>query len=132
MTNRIYEEIKARTPDDIHLNIKSILIHHVGVENAITKEDISKQLFGKYTDSHDRQIRDAVAELVIFWDEHIVSNTSGGGFYYARTTDELEQNIADIQSRIDQLAARRDALYRAESRVFKRGTSQPRLQGSLF
>lgn len=130
MTNKVYEEIKARSPETIHLDIKSVLQWHVGIDQSISKEEISKKIFGKYTDSTDRQIRDAVAELVIYFDEHIVTNTVTGGYYYASTTDEIDENIADIQSRIDQLAARRDGLYRAKAKIFKRGQMQ--LQGSLF
>ena len=132
MTSKIYEEIKARTPETIHLDIKNVLQWHIGADNSISKEEISKKIFGKYTDSTDRQIRDAVAELVIFFDEHIVTNTTTGGFYYASSTDEIDQNISDIQSRIDQLAARRDGLFRAKAKVFKKGTAKMKLQGSLF
>jgi len=130
MTSKIYEEIKARTPETIHLDIKNVLQWHIGADNSISKEEISNKIFGKYTDSTDRQIRDAVAELVIYFDEHIVTNTTTGGYYYASNEDEINQNIADIQSRIDQLAARRDGLFRAKSKIFKSG--QMRLQGSLF
>ncbi len=132
MTNKIYESIKERTPETIHLDIKNILIWHVGADNAVTKEEISNQIFGKYTDTTDRQIRDAVAELVIFWDKHIVTNTNTGGYYYASSADEIDQNIADIQSRIDQLASRRDGLQRARARAFHSGTAQMKLQRELF
>jgi hypothetical protein len=132
MTNKIYESIKARAPEDIHLNIKAILVFHVGADNAISKEELSRRMFGKYTSSTDRQIRDAVAELVIFFDEPIVTNTVTGGFYYAATADEIDANIADLDARSKQLDARREGLRRARVKRFPRGyganvTAQGRL-----
>lgn len=121
MTSKIYDSIKSRTPEDIHLDIKSILVFHVGADNAISKEDLSRRMFKKYTTSTDRQIRDAVAELVIYFDEPIVTNTVTGGFYYAGTADEIDENIADNQARIDQLKLRIDGLRRARVKRFPRG-----------
>jgi hypothetical protein len=132
MTSKVYESIKARAPEDIHLNIKSILVFHVGADNAISKEDLSRRMFKKYTSSTDRQIRDAVAELVIYFDEPIVTNTVTGGFYYAGTPDEIDQNIADLLSRSDQFKLRVEGLRRARVKRFPNGyvanvTAQGRL-----
>jgi hypothetical protein len=132
MTSKVYESIKARAPEDIHLNIKAILVFHVGADNAISKEDLSRRMFKKYTSSTDRQIRDAVAELVIYFDEPIVTNTVTGGFYYAGTPDEIDQNIADLLSRSDQFKLRVEGLRRARVKRFPRGyganvTAQGRL-----
>jgi hypothetical protein len=132
MTSKIYESIKVRAPEDIHLNIKAILVFHVGADNAITKQELSQKIFGKYTTSTDRQIRDAVAELVIFFDEPIVTNTITGGFYYAGTAEEIDENIADLDARSKQLDARREGLRRARVKRFPRGyganvTAQGRL-----
>lgn len=132
MTNKIYDSIKARTPEDIHLDIKSILVFHVGADNAISKEDLSRRMFKKYTSSTDRQIRDAVAELVIYYDEPIVTNTVTGGFYYAGTPDEIDQNIADNQARIDQLKLRVEGLRRARVKRFPNGYRAIAAQGRLL
>ena len=131
MTSKIYESIKSRTPEDIHLNIKNILQRHIGADNFITKEEISNTLFGRYTDTYDRQIRDAVAELVIFFDEHIVTNTVTGGYYYAANADEIDCNIADLSKRKSELSDRIEGLKRARGRVFKHGY-QPETQKTLF
>ena len=132
MTNTIYEDIKARTPENIHLDIKAILAFHVGADNAITKEQLSLRMFGKYTSSTDRQIRDAVADLVIYFDEPIVTNTTSGGFYFAGTADEIDQNIADNQARVDQLQKRIEELRRARVKRFRAGYKAMTAQGRLF
>jgi hypothetical protein len=132
MTSKIYESIKVRAPEDIHLNIKAILVFHVGADNAITKQELSQKIFGKYTTSTDRQIRDAVAELVIFFDEPIVTNTITGGFYYAGTAEEIDENIADLDARSKQLDARREGLRRARVKRFPHGYRAVAAQGRLL
>ena len=132
MTNKIYESIKARAPEDIHLNIKAILVFHVGADNAISKEDLSRRMFKKYTSSTDRQIRDAVAELVVYFDEPIVTNTVTGGFYYAAAAEEIDANIADCLARAEQSKLRAEGLRRARVKRFPDGyranvTAQGRL-----
>ncbi len=132
MTNTIYEDIKARTPDNIHLNIKAVLVYHVGAENAVSKEELSIKLFGVHTDTTDRQIRDAIAELVTDVDEPIVTNTGRGGYYYAGTPEEIDQNIADLQDRIIQLQKRIEGLRRARVKRFRAGYKAMTAQGRLF
>ena len=127
-----YENIKARTPDNIHLNIKAVLVYHVGEENALSKEELSIKLFGIHTATTDRQIRDAIAEMVTEDDEPIVTNTGRGGYYYAGTPEEIDENIADLQDRIIQLGKRVESLKRARSKVFHKNykasvTAQGRL-----
>ena len=132
MTNTIYEDIKARTPENIHLDIKAILVYHVGAENALSKEELSVKLFGIHTVTTDRQIREAIAELVTDFDEPIVTNTGRGGYYYAGTPEEINENIADLQDRIIQLGKRVESLRRARNKVFHKNyqasvTAQGRL-----
>lgn len=132
MTSKVYDSIKSRTPEDIHLDIKTFLQFHVGADNSISKQELSQKMFGKYTTSTDRQIRDAVAELVIYYDEPIVTNTVTGGFYYAGTPEEIDENIADNQARIDQLKLRIDGLRRARVKRFPDGYRAIAAQGRLL
>lgn len=121
MTSPVYESIKEHAPDDLMLNIKAILMFHVGREYSITKEQISMKLFNKYTETTDRNIRDAVSDLVIWFNEHIVTNTVTGGFYYASTEDEINENIADCRAREKMNRLRAEGLERAREHVFYRG-----------
>ena len=132
MTNTIYEDIKARTPENIHLDIKAILAFHVGAENAVSKEELSDKLFGTHSSTTDRQIRDAIAEMVTEDDEPIVTNTRRGGYYYAGTPEEIDQNIADLQDRINQLQKRIEGLRRARVKRFRAGYKAMTAQGRLF
>lgn len=132
MTSKVYKSIKNKTTEDIYKDIRGILSFHVGAENSITKQELSQKIFGRYTTSTDRQIRDAVADLVVIHDEPIVTNTVTGGFYYAGTPDEIDENIADNLARIDQLKLRVEGLRRARVKRFPDGyranvTAQGRL-----
>lgn len=127
-----YENIKASIPNNLHLNIKAVLVYHVGAENAVSKEELSDKLFGTHSSTTDRQIRDAIAEMVTEDDEPIVTNTGRGGYYYAGTPEEIDENIADLQDRIIQLGKRVESLRRARNKVFHKNyqasvTAQGRL-----
>lgn len=133
MTNAVYEELKSKVDEKFMLDVRSQITGHMGADNAITKEDISVNLFGKYNSSRDREIRDAVLLLVAVWDEHIVTNTTTGGFYYAANEDEIDQNIADMESRKNKLDARIEGLRRARVREFyKNYRADVSAQGRLF
>ena len=127
-----YEDIKARTPENIHLNIKAVLVYHVGAENAVSKEELSDKLFGTHSSTTDRQIRDAIAEMVTEDDEPIVTNTGRGGYYYAGTPEEIDMNIADLQDRINQLERRIESLRRARYKLFRKSGANITAQGRLL
>jgi len=80
-----YENIKASIPNNLHLNIKAVLVYHVGAENAVSKEELSDKLFGTHSSTTDRQIRDAIAEMVTEDDDPIVTNTRRGGGHQWQT-----------------------------------------------
>jgi hypothetical protein len=103
---------------------------HIGAENAISKVAISNQIFGKFDPSTDRALRLIHAALNEDG-ELICTNQDEGGYYYAKNQDEVDEFINRvIQSRINSLATRRDALYQAMYRKFK--MSVPTGQASLF
>lgn len=127
-----YEHIKASVPNNLHLNIKAVLVYHVGAENAVSKEELSDKLFGVHSSTTDRQIRDAIAEMVIEDDEPIVTNTGRGGYYYAGTPEEIDANIADLQDRINQLERRIESLRRARYKLFHQSSANVTAQGRLL
>ena len=133
----VYDNI-LKSVDQVMLeNIRHILLRHIG-ESTVSKEQIAFELFdqplGKdkiaLTPTRDRQIRDAVSDLITLNGEHIVTDTNAGGFHYAKTAAEIDKNIADLRSRIAAMQARIDGLNRARTRVFgsaNNGASQPSL-----
>ena len=68
------------------------------ISNRISKEKIAARIYGRYTTSIDRKIRDAVTELVL--QGHPICATSDQpGYYLARDMGEAEQCIAELTSR---------------------------------
>lgn len=133
MTNKVYEDIKANMPEKIHLDIMSILQFHVGEENSISKDQLSDMIFGKCNVTVDRQIRDAVADLVVVLEKPIVTNTRTGGYYIASTPEEIDENIADLHARIAHLQLRIDGLRRAKQKTFFKGQKDSNeMQDRLF
>ncbi len=110
---------KPNLPDDLQMQIKVKLAWAVGAEKAISKEDLSMAIFGKYTPTTDRQIREAISLLQNGQNKHgeeipveiIVADLVNGGYFYAQTDTEFELYMADNQSRIDRLVEKRTSMY---------------------
>jgi hypothetical protein len=80
---------------------------HYGESNRISREVLVHNLFGMFTDSHDRQVRDAIASLVTNNHRPIVATSDGAGYFVARTLHEADHAIAELDSRIGALQARK-------------------------
>lgn len=108
-----YARIVLTTPGDLPDQIFHVLTRHVGWSNAISKEDISMQVFGKYTNTTDRQIRDAIETLR---KERIAVLSASGkaGYCLASSASEKQETIADIEARIENLKAVSDGLRKAQ------------------
>jgi len=87
--------------------------HHAGKANAGPRASIIA-LFNTYHVTHisDREFRQIVSDLVVHW-EKAICTTSDGGYYVARTPDELVHAIADLESRAVSILARAKALKAA-------------------
>lgn len=144
--NEIYSEIKARRdkdkaeerpmPSKLAMNVKVRLQNHVGRANKILVPELSQQLWGKFDKTTQRQIRDAVSELVCNFDEAIVADyeSNEGGLFYAATEEEFEEAINNLRSRRDVLNQRIDSLYRKKTEVLhmNKKATQNQNQDSLF
>ena len=73
---------------------------------------------------HEVTIRQAIGKAR---DEGAPIGSCSTGFFYAKTSDELSETIADFNSRIAAMSKRRDALI--ETRIKMNGGSR---QGSIF
>ena len=74
-------------------------------------------------------MRDAVAQLQELG-ELIVADLEDGGYYYASSEEEAERYLADIQSRMDKLVLKRNAMFQAMREKFR--IAVPKGQRSLF
>lgn len=111
--------MKPETPTDLPAAVWNILKFHYGESNRITKADIALQIFdesvcftddGKLNDTIDRNIRDAVAGLVTNKFYPIVSTSDGAGYFVAKDIAEAQHAIAELDSRIGALAARKKGI----------------------
>lgn len=108
----VIEQMRASAPGNLALMVKTALQFHLGRGQRISKEALSLALLKKYTSTTDRQIRDAVAQLQEEG-ELIVTDSEDGGYFYAETPADVERYLADIQSRMQKLTMKRDAMLRA-------------------
>ncbi len=81
------------------------------IGNRITKEAIAVRIFGRYTTSNDRVIRDSVTELTIAG-HPICATSDTSGYYLARDYQEAEQCIAELRSRADVYDQKIDGIKR--------------------
>lgn len=131
MPNEIYESIKEHAPANLPEMIKACLSAHYSDE-TVSKEIIAREVFKTIAgykvdkdgyrapyylnDTRDRQIRDAVADLVTLTAEPIVTDTVKGGFHMAKEPDEISRNIADCKAREEKIRLRRKGLELALQR----------------
>jgi len=89
------------TSDELNQRILEVIKDaHLTPANRLSRYSICVQVYGGYSDSNDRKIRDAVTELCI--QGHPICATSDApGYYLAKTYQEAEQCIAELRSRSD-------------------------------
>ena len=92
------ERLEKPVATPLHDEIYNILInHHVGKENAITRDKL-KAYFGA---KDDRVIREIIADLQTYDGVAIVNNSDGAGYYIADSYAEIERYKAQERSRIE-------------------------------
>ncbi len=97
-----YQRIILTTPEDLPDKVFRVLTRHVGIDNRITKDALSRELFGKYTESTDRQLREMFEVLK---NEHIpvCSNSKVKGVWLAANRQERDECFAELQGRINNM-----------------------------
>jgi len=68
-----------------------IMQRYKGHDNRLARETLVIAVCGKWSDSYDRKVRDAIAELPIIWDD---------GYFIPRTFQEANKYQASMISRI--------------------------------
>lgn len=98
-----YDEIRAEMPAGLKKRVLHILSGHKGGENRITRIDLVQRAFNifdnnKVTETQDRQVRDAIAELRR--ERHMICSDSGeGGYFIAGNYEEVLRIAAEMDSR---------------------------------
>ena len=83
----------------------------------LSKEQIARELFGQYTMSIDRKIRDAITEIVTQGSYPICATSDRPGYYLARNMQEADQCIAELKSRAGVYFEKIEGIKRGLSRV---------------
>ncbi len=110
--DEIYQDIKATAPEHLLLAVDIYLSERPGV--LISKEQICMDLYGKYTDSLDRNVRDAVADLVTYLIRPYSATSHEEGYKNCVTAEELDPGISDLEKRIDTSKMRLEGLKLAQ------------------
>lgn len=102
--------MKPSTLDNLPAEVWKVMQFREGHLQRITKAEIAQAIYGEYTETIDRQIRDAVAYLVTREYRPIVATSDGAGYFVARNLEEAQHAIAEIDSRIGALVERKRGL----------------------
>ena len=104
--------MKPTISNDLPASVWLIMEFHQGHANRVTREELTTMLFGKYNDNLDRQVRDAIAELVTREFRPIVATSDGAGYFVARTLNEASHTLAELDSRVAALNARKQGIIK--------------------
>lgn len=119
--NKGLSKIRRRvtmTEEQILRSVKYFISPYRGKANAVEKKNIAEKVFGYYNSTSDRLTRDAVSTLQD-QGELICTNSGAGGWYYAATASEVEEYLAEIDSRIVQMQQKKKAMWDAAYRKFR-------------
>lgn len=120
----IYEEIKRNAPNDLLLRLDEYMKSHQN-EN-VSKQTLAEKLFDEpeflgdgvatwLTSGRDRNIRDAVADLVTYLHLPIIATSGEKGYRYVTDESEVDAGIADLTKRVATTNARIEGLREAKA-----------------
>lgn len=110
---RVERVVASMNPAEAHL--VAILMDYTGHEQALTSAELQDRMGAKGIVISDRQIRQTIKTLVEVYRRPILSSPggkNGRGFFYARTSDEQLQAIANLRGRAMSCLERMAALKR--------------------
>ena len=135
MTNPVYNHLLLQVTPGLERRIMQIMIDHIGQENRIKREDLVRRAiygdgsFARITDSDDRKLRAAIADLQ-GQGYPILSDSGEGGRWLAKP-EEIVGYVAELESRREALAEKIRALRRADKLAWV-AQEKPPAQGRLF
>jgi hypothetical protein len=98
-THPVYDRILSSITDQTVMDVYTTIRDYVGESHRITKESVSLVLWGKYTPSTDRTIRECVETLHSVYGVPICTDSGKAGYYMAATREELAGWITEHRSR---------------------------------
>lgn len=100
------------TTDELNRRVLALFLQERPTpDRRLTKEQIALATYGYYTQTIDRNVRDAVTELVL--NGHpLCADSSAPGYYIASTYAEAERCIAELRSRSQVYEAKIDGIKR--------------------
>lgn len=101
------KEPKIRNKEELMDKLENYLNN---TEDYVTKEQICNYLGLEYNSSNDRKIRRLVEYIVIERGVKVVATSNRKGYKLATTSEEIEHQIAENNSRIHKLKLRNEAL----------------------
>ena len=127
-----YQKIIQGITDIDARRVARALTAHIGKENSIDKRTLVMFIYGKYTSTTERQVRDIVADLVTNYRYPVCTSSSTGGYWIAANKDEAIEAARDIESRITDLSDRAKALRSCDLPAVLPDERARAAQGSLL
>lgn len=87
-----------------------IMLEHIGYENRITLEELTRSLFGAMTANNERKTRLILETLVSHYRLPVCATSGIAGRWLAANREEIESTARDLESRIPDIQERARAL----------------------
>lgn len=126
MRTKVYDEILASMSNGDERAIYAMLVNHIGKSNRITKEELARSVYGKYNPTTDRKVRVAISRMR-FNGKLICSDSGSAGYYLPETEAEVNEMIAELSSRCQDMFEQVRQLQRTAYEQF-RIDAQPQMR----
>jgi hypothetical protein len=110
--------MQYQASDELTEQVKRIMKHHRGKHNKILRVDLVTAVFGEYSDTLDRKVRDAISTIE---EPPIISTAKNDGGYWIPANDQEVDDFAD------EMLSRNNHIYRRvnNARRYVKRNQQP-------
>lgn len=112
-TTPYYDHILATMPPGVEHQVLAVLRSHIGSDNRISLNQLTKLVTGKVTLTTTRHVRLAIETLRRDYGIAVLSESGRPGRWLAATEDERQECLREFKSRLSHLEAVVQALSRA-------------------
>lgn len=81
--------------------VAAVMLSHIGEENSVTLKALAMRVYGEFTASSERKTRSVLEELVTRYRFPIGAYSGKAGRWLCKDRNEIEQVVADLESRRD-------------------------------